>query len=182
MPARRIPSTLHLAVPLLACSLACGCLEWNDLPPGATGLLAIDGASITGTIAGLTLDATPTTDEIGYCIDGGYQVELTAEADGRTVMLTLTVLDFFPAAVDSLTVSRDPASPDYLLGDGGEKVALSGCEGPALDNWDTQKEADAVILEVVRTSDIEQHVIYLATFADGQQVEAEFDMRMPAVD
>jgi hypothetical protein len=182
MPALRHTPTLPLALTLALAGLTSGCLEWSVAPEEAVGLLAVDGASISGQVGDVVLDATPTTRDVGYCIVGGYEVELTAEAGGRTVMLTLTVMDYFPATVDTLTVSRDPSDPDYLLGDGGEKVALAGCEGPADGVWDTEKEADGVVLDVQRTSDIEQHVVYTATFADGQQVEAQFDMRTPTVD
>ena len=173
---------LRLVAAWAVASLGAGCLEWNELPAGATGLLAIEGATLSGQIGDVVLAETPTTREVGYSIDGGFAVELTAEEGGQTVQLTLTVLDFVPADVDSVTVTRDGSSSQYLLGASGEKVLLSGCEGPEEGAWDTEMDADSVLIDVERTSDVEQHIGYVATFADGQEVVVDFDMRTPPGD
>lgn len=174
-------TTRHLLLGLLAISLA-GCLEWEEAPGGATGFLTIDGVTLSGDFDGETFTDAPVSRSEGWCIPGGFEVELVGETDGRVVMATLTVLDFFPGESAAITVTREAPEDPFLSGASGEKIALAGCAGEADGSWDLETEAESVDVEVEQSSFDEQRVHYTATFAGGDRLEADFNMRMPAVD
>lgn len=170
--------------PLLLLSLisVAGCLDWEEAPAGATGFLAVDGVAISGEFDGSSFAEEGAARSEGWCIPGGFEVELVATVEDRAVMATLTVLDFFPGESAALTLTRDAPEDEFLSGGTGEKIAVQGCAGSGDGSWDLEAEAESIDIEVEQTAPEEQRVHYAATFENGDRLEASFNMRMPAVD
>lgn len=168
-----------------------GCTQWEELPEGATGLVQVREASMTGQIGGMQLDGTVNR-RVGYCRNDGFEVEVASSSKRGTIMSSIQLANVFLGEQDARVLFDTPTSEgtlraaaesDLIDVDGLDPQALVlGCAGEKDGQWDTEVSALHAELRVRQLRPDKWHVSYEAVFPEGDNVSVEFEMDMPAND
>ena len=176
----RVLSVLTLATT----ALLGGCMQWEELPEGATGFLDVSHVEVDGTLGGMPLDDAAVTRSKGFCTPRGWEVDLGFRLrDGSTVSNRIEMVDFFWDGSASTTFERHEGIDVLIARD--DPSAEMGLKGKVAQEGALAMEADADVA-VVRVQDLgrpgQLRFFYEATFSTGEQVEGQFDMNMPITD
>lgn len=174
-----------------------GCAQWEELPEGATGFLAVHNATLDGTFAGVRVEGAASR-ATGYCTSSGWMMELRARGeDGGVVMSAVDIRDLWFGSDTTAVFRADDAersearmelesSTGELDDPWGTAVPASayveGCAGETNDEWTVEERAEVAIVDVETIGWTGMRVTYEAQFPSGDTVQGSFDAQMPLRD
>ncbi|MEM1415009.1 MAG: hypothetical protein AAGH15_08925 [Myxococcota bacterium] len=161
-----------------------GC-SWVEMPEGATAPLLVHDVTMSGELAGITVDDQSVHAE-GWCTPDGWMLDVRARGtDGQVVEASFDIHGIQPGWTSEDVRLVATSTGTMVDADGGRAGGvILGCTGPEAEAWVFEQPAELAVLDVVNIGD-EMQVHYELSFAvnDGTDtVEGQFLVQMPAVD